>query len=309
MNGKILQIQRFCTYDGPGIRTTVFLLGCPLSCRWCHNPETQSGKIELLYDAEKCVRCFRCAAACPNGCHTAEKGEHVFSRAACTACGNCLSPLCGALALAGKETSAAAVLAEVLRDQGYYDRSGGGLTLSGGEPLAQPAFAAELLRGARAAGVHTCVETCGAADPRTVETIAQQTDLFLFDYKETDPARHRALTGADNALILRNLRQIDEMGKKIVLRCPVIPTQNARAEHFAGIAALAQRLSNVVRVEVEPYHTLGVEKYRKTGRDYALSALRPPTSKTVAQWVAAIQRGTRVPVVSAVSRCHSAHRA
>ena len=298
VKGTILQVQRFCTHDGPGIRTTVFLKGCPLSCLWCHNPESQARGRELLYDADKCLHCLRCVTVCPQGCHTAA-GGHTFSRERCVSCFACLSPLCPALEAAGRETDDGEILAEVLRDKLYYDRSGGGLTLSGGEPFYQSAFALSLLRGAKEAGISTCVETCGAAETRVLAESAAWTDLYLFDCKETDPARHRAFTGADNAHILKNLRSLDALGKATVLRCPVIPGYNDRPDHFAAVAALAEELHHILRVEVEPYHTLGAEKYRRLGRDYAVSCPQP-VRETAETWVGEIQKGTHVPVILAL---------
>ena len=151
MKGTVLNIQRFCTEDGPGIRTTVFLKGCPLHCVWCHNPESQKSAPELLYDSAQCVNCLRCVKRCPNGCHTLQDGHHAFDRTACIACGACTSPLCNALLLSGTEMTAEDVLKEVLKDRTFYEKSGGGMTLSGGEPLLQASFAQELLRAAKEA--------------------------------------------------------------------------------------------------------------------------------------------------------------
>ena len=299
MTGKVLNIQRFCTEDGPGIRTTVFLKGCPLRCLWCHNPESQRGCGELLYDREQCVGCLRCVATCPNGCHRADEGGHVFDPDGCAACGKCVSPLCHALELAGEEMTASAVLEEVRKDRLFYENSGGGLTLSGGEPLAQAEFSRELLRLAKAEGIHTAVETCGFGDEEVLRELATLTDLWLFDVKETDPARHSEYTGVGNGRILENLRLLDAMNARIVLRCPVIPGLNDRADHFGGIAALANELRSVGEIVVEPYHTLGTAKYGRLGRAYDLHDIQPPSDETVDQWIREIQKQTKTRVTRA----------
>lgn len=293
-------MQRFCTHDGPGIRTTVFFKGCPLSCLWCHNPESQLPGAELMYDEEKCVGCLRCTAVCPRGCHREEDGKHVFSRTACIACGRCVSPLCTALELAGRITDTAGILSEVMRDKEYYDRSGGGITLSGGEPFFQPQFAIDLLKEAKKAGLHTCVETCGQTSENVILESAEHTDLYLFDCKETDQEKHRMFTGTDGSAIMRNLAKLNSLGKDIVLRCPIIPGYNDRPDHFASVAALTRKYTHILRVEVEPYHTLGVNKYRRLGRDYIPENTAQPERDASDGYVAAIADGARVPVTKAL---------
>lgn len=299
MNGNILNIQRFCTGDGPGIRTTVFLKGCPLHCIWCHNPESQRSKRELLYDGSKCANCLRCVGRCANHCHTSAEGKHFFDRTGCLSCGACLSPLCEALELSGREMSADKVLSEVLKDRIFYDNSGGGLTLSGGEPLYQAEFCTELLRRAKEHGLHTALETCGLADTEALLRTAEYVDLYLFDYKETDPVRHKEFTGADNTLILNHLRCIDAFGKEIDLRCPIIPGINDREDHFRAIAELASSLAHVVEIALEPYHSFGAGKYARLGRDYSLSGTAAPDDEAVHRWIAEIQAHTAVRVIKA----------
>ncbi len=296
MTGRVLKIQRFSTEDGPGIRTTVFLKGCPLRCLWCHNPESQKGEAELAYDAERCVGCGRCTVRCPNGCHTVADGRHLYDRTSCTACGACLSPLCDALELQGREMTADEVLREVLKDLDFYQSSGGGLTISGGEPFASPEFAEELLKKAKASGLHVAVETCGATDPALLEHTAEYVDLYLFDVKATDPALHKRLTGADPRAIRDNLRLLDRLGKRIILRCPLVPGLNDAESELIGIAELAESLTSVTAIELEPYHTLGVAKYARLGREYAIPDVKTPDAETVDRWIETVKGHTRIPV-------------
>ena len=299
MKGTVLNIQRFCTRDGPGIRTTVFLKGCPLHCLWCHNPESQSQTPQMLYDAEKCVSCGRCVTACEQGCHTVVGQMHSIDREHCIVCGKCLSPMCLALELAGESMSVEQIMAEVLRDQPFYDNSGGGLTLSGGEPLYQTDFCLELLKGAKEKGLHVCMETCGLCDPEILKKLAPLVDIFLFDYKESDPARHKRYTGVDNRQILENLCLLDQLHSTVLLRCPIIPGLNDRQEHFSAIGQLAERLPCIAEIAVEPYHAFGAGKYRRLGRAYSLSEIDAPDSAAVDLWIGVIGAHTSKKITKA----------
>ena len=297
MVGTIFNIQKFSINDGPGIRTTVFLKGCPLSCLWCHNPESKLTKREIMYDEKKCIGCARCATVCKNGAHSFDGGVHAYLRADCSACGECTAEcVAEAVSVVGEEKTASEVIAEVMKDKMFYDTSGGGLTVSGGEPMMQFDFTYELLRLAKESGLHTCIETCGYAKRENYEKILPLVDIFLFDYKETSPERHKEYTGVTNDLILENLRFIDEMGAKTVLRCPIIPTLNDREEHFLGIAKTASSLKNIIEINVEPYHPLGSGKSEMLGKDYVLKELTFPEEKTVDEWIEKISAATAVTV-------------
>lgn len=295
MTGTVFNIQRFCVNDGPGIRTTVFLKGCPLSCAWCHNPESKSPRPELFYDADQCVSCGRCVSLCPQKAHLMENGRHQLRRESCVRCMACAETHCPALAAAGETRRAEDVMAEVLRDRPFYQASGGGMTLSGGEPFFQEAFALKLLRLAREAQVHTCVETCGFAPLSVLEQAARWVDLFLYDIKLTDPALHRQWTGVSNDRILENLRALDKMGAKTVLRCPVIPGVNDTPAHFQGVAKIANSLMHLQEIHLEPYHPLGVSKARRLGRESLLEGSFP-SEAAVQDWIRQIQPLVRVNV-------------
>ncbi len=297
IKGTIFNIQRFSINDGPGIRSTVFYKGCPLNCLWCHNPESKSKDQEILFDVKKCLGCMRCAELCPSGCHSLRDNLHVFDRFACRLCGKC-AEVCyaDALEIVGYQRSVSQILEEVLKDKVFYDCSGGGVTLSGGEPMYQLQFTYELLAELKKFGLHTCMETCGYAGKEAFRKIAGLVDIFLFDYKETDSGRHETFTGASNARILENLRLLDDLGCKIILRCPIIPTLNDTREHLEGIAATANSLKNILQIDVEPYHPLGTGKAENLGKAYPLMDLTFPSNETVDGWVAQIAAKTDVPV-------------
>lgn len=296
MKGKIFDIQKFCINDGPGIRTTVFLKGCPLKCAWCHNPESQSGNPQLAYDAGKCLGCGRCAAVCPHGCHSFSNSVHSFDRSKCAGCGKCIDTSCPALSFYGSVADSDEIIADVLKDKVFYETSGGGITISGGEPLAQPDFCVDLLKKAKEQGLHTCIETSGFASAETIEKTLPFVDIYLFDCKETDPENHKKYIGQDNAVILKNLRMISQSGGKIILRCPIIPGVNDRAEHFSGIAKLAEELDGVSEIQIEPYHNLGKGKYSALGMEYSLESEPVPDSDTAEKWIGEIQKHTQKKV-------------
>jgi len=292
VTGRIFEIQRFCIHDGPGIRTTVFMKGCPLRCVWCHNPEGISPEPELSFLPERCIGCRYCASVCPNEAHQMVDGRHELDRSRCAVCGRC-TERCYAEALeyVGREVTVAEALEEVLRDRPFYETSGGGLTLSGGEPMMQATFAEALLAAAKQAGLHCCVETCGFCDWRNLEHILPLVDLFLYDLKETDPARHVEYTGARTDRIVENLRALHNAGARVLVRLPIVPGLNDRSDHFEGIAKLARELPRLLGVEIMPYHRLGTSKLRRFGRDEdRLGQIQPAPPAQVGEWIAALRR-------------------
>ena len=298
--GTIFNIQKFCVNDGPGIRTTVFFKGCPLNCVWCHNPESKKAVPEVFYNASKCVKCGKCMAKCEHNAHSFSEECHSYDRTKCTVCGKCCD-MCPteALEVAGYEISADDALKDVLKDKVFYENSGGGMTLSGGEPMMQFEFALELMQKAKENGLHTCMETCGFADSEKYREIAQYTDIFLFDYKITNPDDHKKYTGVSNEKILNNLYMLDGMGKNMVLRCPIIPTINDTDEHLSAIAQTANKLKNILEVNIEPYHPLGSGKSEMLGKEYILKDLTFPEEETVKGWIEKVQSKTSVTVKKA----------
>ena len=282
--GTILNIQRFCTDDGPGIRTTVFLKGCPLHCIWCHNPESQAKRHEIMYNSKKCVSCGRCVVACHKNCHSLE-AMHKFERKMCIGCGACVE-VCptGALELYGKSITVDEVYSEVARDKVFYETSGGGVTISGGDPLFQPYFTAELLKMCKENGIHTTIETSGFADERVLLTVLKYCDLVLFDIKETDEERHKQYTGVCLTPILENLRLVNEKKIPFIIRAPIIPTLNDREAHFKSLKTIRESMEFCQGIQIMPYHKTGSYKYELLNRSYVCSDISEPTKEMIETW-------------------------
>ena len=284
--GQVFDIQQFCIHDGPGIRTTVFLKGCSLRCLWCHNPESISPTPEISFTPSKCIGCGYCFRVCPVGAHRMEGDQRVYDRDKCTACGKCTQECyAGALELAGREMSVGEVMSEVLKDKPFYETSNGGMTLSGGEPLAQPKFTKALLAAAKAEGLHTCVDTSGGATWEQHESILPLVDLFLFDIKCLDPKRHKALTGVDIGPIQENLGKLDASGAAYLLRVPAVPGVNLVAGFLEALAALTLSLNNCRGLEILPYHGMARSKYERFGKEYSLAVLTTPTDEEADGWI------------------------
>jgi len=265
--GTLFDVKRFALHDGPGVRTTVFLKGCPLSCSWCHNPESQNPNPELMFWADRCVGCGACAAACPSGAISISRGTARTDRTRCTACGACVD-VCpfGARAIAGEAWSLDRLVREIEKDLLFYDESGGGVTLSGGEPLAQASFSISLLSECRKRRIHTAVDTCGHAEWEVLRDAARWADLILYDVKHPSADRHRELTGVTNERILENLRRLDGEGCVLWIRVPVIPGLNDAPEDIAALGGIVADLDAVEAVHLLPYHPGGEAKRERLGK-------------------------------------------
>ena len=288
--GSVFDIMHFSTRDGPGIRTTVFFKGCPLACLWCHNPESQSAKPELMFRPNLCIGCGECVDACEQDAIRMEDGLPLTDRELCILCASC-SEVCSAEArvVVGCAMSVAQVLAEIEKDVVFYDESGGGVTFSGGEALLQRDFLAALLHACREKGISTALDTSGFAAWPVLESVLPLVDLFLYDLKAVDEETHRRFTGVSNRLILDNLRRLSQQGARIILRLPLIPGVNDSPSDLQAAAELASTLPHLEKMELLPYHEAGVEKYHRLGRSYGLEETRPHTSLRLAEIAQSLQ--------------------
>ncbi len=285
--GTVFNIQKYSVHDGPGIRTVVFLKGCPLSCHWCSNPESQSFAPQLAYNANKCItlsQCVRCGEICTAGAITRGEDDTVaIDWEACTKCLACTGACpAGALITYGTTETVADVIDQVEKDASFYARSGGGLTLGGGEPLAQPTFALALLKESKRRYIKTAMETCGHVDREALLTACRSLNMLMFDIKCMDTSRHKAFTGVGNETILANLTAVVEAFPKLPIRVrtPVIPGFNDTPEEIQAIVDFLKRLP--VEYELLPYHRLGSQKYTSIGRDYPLGDISLDNDKFLA---------------------------
>jgi len=280
--GVIFNIQHYSIHDGPGIRTTVFLKGCPLQCLWCQNPESQSSRPEVFLNLEKCIGCGRCAQVCPEGAIEIFGGSSRTNRKLCKGVGKCVE-VCPTEArnLMGKQITAKEVFKEVEGDAIFYEGSGGGVTLSGGEPLAQPKFSLSLLKLCKEAGIHTAIDTCGFAKWDTVREVLEYADLVLYDFKHLDAVEHEKLTGRSNELILENARKIyHELNIPFLARVPIIPGYNDSVENIEATAKfIATELENTVKVHLIPYHRMWEVKYERLEKEGKSLSIDPPSEE------------------------------
>lgn len=300
--GLVLNIQHFCTHDGPGIRTTVFLKSCSLRCKWCSNPESIHPKPEIAYDRNKCIGEKKCGFCLkppfPEGAfyaieQAADDRVHVNWDLAAE-CDQACAAVCptGAIYMFGKEMTVDQVLVEVEQDSSFYRESGGGVTLSGGECLLQPAFSAALLKGAHERGINTAIETAGNVPWKFMEQVLPHVDTMLHDHKLTDPVRHKIWTGVDNSRVLENFKKAYEIFPEIkfIARTPLIPGVNDDEAHIRAVLAFIRPHKNVIDYELLPYHRFGASKYSFLGRVYEMEDFKPPSDESLAQLRAIIEK-------------------
>lgn len=274
MKARIFEIKRFAVHDGDGIRTTVFFKGCPLKCVWCHNPEGIDFRPQLAYYENKCIGCGECVGVCPENAHATENGMHVFDREKCIACGRCADICLGdALIFYGKEMTVSELLPQLLEDKEFYDNSGGGVTLSGGECLMQADFCTELLKELKSHGIHTAVDTCGFVSRDAIDKVMPYTDIFLYDLKAFNEDVHIKCTGRSNKIILENMKYIDSCNKKTEIRIPYVPDFNSA--EIEKLAEFMDGLKNITAVRVLPYHNYAGSKYESLGLKNNLPEMLP----------------------------------
>ncbi len=307
--GLVFNVQRYSTDDGPGIRTTVFLKGCPLSCTWCHNPEGISPRPEVVVVADRCVDCGECASVCPvlsstspttgiplRGAVAAAAEDRPLPAAVagtddCLTCGRCVEACTsGARRMVGVERTAEDLLRELERDRSFYESTGGGVTFSGGEPLAQGAFLLECLEGCRERGFHTAVDTSGHAGRELMLAVARSARLILFDLKTLDPERHLKSTGVPLAPIIENLHAVDEAGVALVIRLPLVPGVTDGEDNLRALADVVNSLSHKVPVRLLPFHRTATDKYRRLSREWQHDGLAPLSRERTEEVVEFLRR-------------------
>lgn len=273
---KVFNVQKYNTYDGPGVRTLIFFKGCPVRCKWCANPEGLERKTQIMFKRNNCIDCGKCVPVCPVGIHQMDtNGTHYVNRQVdCIGCNKCVDVcLYNALSVVGEEKSISELLEIIEEDRLFYDMSGGGMTLGGGECTAQPEAAASLLTACQQAGIHTAIETSGYCSPDKLLQIAESTDLFLFDIKHMDPEKHLFWTGVNNEIILDNLEMLLNKGYNVQIRMPLLKDVNDQYENIQAVIDFLKPYRdypNFKGIDLLPYHKLGVNKYEQVDRPYPI---------------------------------------
>ena len=288
--GIIFNIQRYSIHDGPGIRTTVFLKGCPLNCWWCQNPESQLSGQEMIFWGDRCISCGACSTICPSNAIQIKNGIPVTEKEKCILCGKCIEK-CPTLAreMTGEKLATEEVIKEIEKDLVFYEESGGGVTFSGGEPLGQSEFLEGLLSGCRKKKIHTAVDTSGYISWEILNKISPKVDLFLYDLKIMNNEKHKKYTGVSNEIILENLKKLSSIHNNIFIRFPVIPGINDDYQNIKETGVFLSSLK-IAQVNLLPYHYMGIDKYRRLGRTYRLAATQPPSEEKLSEIAAILSK-------------------
>lgn len=295
--GKIFDIQRFALNDGPGIRTTVFLKGCTLECAWCHNPESWNPKSELGFIESRCLLCRNCETVCEYDVHSFSNAKHSIDRNKCVLCGKCVE-VCSenALKIYGIDYTTEELLSLLVKDEIYYNESGGGVTVSGGEPLQQSKFVKELFSALKNRNIHTCLDTSGYSSSWQLDELIHVTDLFLFDYKLSSINSYCKYTNIELKRVLENLNTLNTKKKDIILRCTIIPEINDNAYHIKKIVELVNTYKNIIQVDILPFHQLGISKYSYVGKGRKAIVLTPSNLNVLNNIKDVIQKETEIPI-------------
>jgi pyruvate formate lyase activating enzyme len=296
-SGMVFDIKRYTLHDGPGIRVAVHLKGCPLSCWWCHNPESQSFAPQLLYRGERCIACDMCVGACRNGAVSTDLGAMFTDPAKCAGNGDCADACpSGAREICGRVMGADDVMRAILKERIFFEQSGGGVTLSGGEPLCQPEFVMALLAECAARGIHAAIDTSGFVSPEVLLETAPRTGMYLYDIKHMDPVKHKEYTGVDNDVILSNLSRLGARGAVINARMPFIPGVNTDETNLRATGEFLSRIPGVTGLNLLPYHSAAEDKHDRWGVEYRLRGVYPPPESSLRR-AAGIIEASGVPTV------------